>query len=66
MKVTEYHWEIKPMEESEPYHVYTKRDSVLDAVKQFTDAWGDNVSIYSVRKAAVTERYVDEEFGEVS
>jgi len=54
-----YHWEIHAMEESKPYFVSTERDCVLSAATQFTETWGENISVYSIRKSSETIDYLE-------
>ena len=56
MTYLSYHWEIQPMEEVDPYIIYTKTDSVLQAVKQFEETWG-LVSVSSVRKVGIMTHF---------
>ena len=59
-----YHWEIQPKEEVKPHYLFTTTDSVLDAAKQFEEAWG-NMSVMYIRKIAESKNFeYDEDFGE--
>ena len=61
-----YHWEVQPSEEVNPHFLFTKIDSVVEAAKQFENAWG-SASIMYIRKIAVTTQFeYDDDFGEVS
>lgn len=49
-----YHWEVVPMDESDPYYVATESDSVVAAARQFEESWGSHISIFSLRKTSTT------------
>lgn len=55
-----YEWEIRPMKESDPYTIFTEKDSVVEAVKKFEAIWGI-VSVSSVIKTAEVKRFIHEE-----
>lgn len=50
-----YHWEIQPMSEVEPYFVFTNRDSIGDAARQFEENNG-RLSIRYIRKIAIVDK----------
>jgi len=54
-----FHWEIQAMEESKPYFVSTENDCVLTAANAFVEIWGENISVYSIRKASETIDYLE-------
>lgn len=62
----QYQWEIQPNTETDPHFVFTTTDSILDAARQFEEAWG-RMSILYIRKVAVIEEieYDEIDFREV-
>lgn len=46
-----FQWEIVPME-GESFYVMTVTDSVATAAQTFEDEYGNNISVYGIRKAA--------------
>ncbi|WP_438310894.1 hypothetical protein [Sporosarcina sp. FA9] len=58
MKHESWEWEVRSMQEGDPYVVHTTKDDALQAMTNFTETWGQ-VSIYSLRKTAKIIRYED-------
>lgn len=52
-----YRWEIIPMEEIDPFYVMTATDSALSAAQAFEDQYGNQISIYAIRKDAEIIRF---------
>lgn len=62
----QYHWEVQPAEEVDPHFVFTEADSVVEASRQFENAWG-KMSIMYIRKIGVSKKFeYPDDFGEVS
>lgn len=60
-----YHWKFCPMSGDKPYDLFTEKDDLLVAVKQFHETYG-SISVSSVRKVAETFYYeFSEDFAEV-
>ncbi len=57
MKQKSWEWEIRLVTESDPYIIHTNKDSALVAMETFEEAWGRNLSVYSLRKTAEIIRY---------
>lgn len=58
----EYHWEVQPMAETEPYFIFTLTDSIAAAAREFEEIWGTEISIRYIRKTAVTDKIDYEEY----
>ncbi|MHC8517032.1 hypothetical protein [Sporosarcina sp. ITBMC105] len=54
--IESFRWEVVPME-GESYFVMTATDSVATAAKTFEDEYGNNISVYGIRKAAVINEF---------
>ncbi len=52
-----YRWEIIPMEELDPFYLFTATDSVFSAAQAFENQYGNQISIYAIRKDAEITRF---------
>lgn len=58
-----YQWEVQPMEETLPYIIFTNRDSIGDAARQFEENNG-RLSIRYIRKIAIVDKIDYTEYDE--